>query len=213
MVPETLYVFIDESGNFDFSPKGTRHFVMSAVYTTRPGQSANQMSSLKYQLLSEGVDIPSFHATNDSQYVRDQVFSNIRSMENLEAIAVFGSKSEIPFKLQNSLDMYVLFSKYLVSRILETTTIKNAKNIIFILDQALPKVMLNQVTKSIKNEIKVTSVKFQILFHSMKSDFNSQIADYCCWAYYVYLERKELRPLNQLQLLPRYRTFNIKKLP
>ena len=212
-MPETLYVFIDESGNFDFSPKGTRHFVMSAVYTTRPEQSAHQMSSLKYQLLSEGVDIPSFHATNDSQYVRNQVFLNIESMENLDAIAVFASKREIPSKFQNPLDMYVLFSKSLVSKILETSTTKSTKNIIFILDQALPKVMLNQVTKSIKNEIKSTAVQFQILFHSMKSDFNSQIADYCCWAYYVYLERNELRPLTQLKLLPRNRTFKIKKLP
>lgn len=212
-MPETLYVFIDESGNFDFSPKGTRHFVMSAVYTTRPEQSAHQMSSLKYQLLSEGVDIPSFHATNDSQYVRNQVYLNIESMENLEAIAVFGSKREIPPKFQNPLDMYVLFSKSLVSKILENSTKKNTKNIIFILDQALPKVMLNQVIKSIKNEIKLNTVKFQILFHSMKSDFNSQIADYCCWAYYVYLERNELRPLTQLKLLPRNRTFKVKKLP
>jgi hypothetical protein len=30
-VPDTLFVFIDESRNFDFSTKGTRHFVMARV--------------------------------------------------------------------------------------------------------------------------------------------------------------------------------------
>jgi len=32
----TLYIFLDESGNFDFSPKGTKYFVLSAVSTLDP---------------------------------------------------------------------------------------------------------------------------------------------------------------------------------
>jgi hypothetical protein len=69
-----LFVFIDESGNFDFSEKGTRHFVMAGVAALAPLDSAAEMQALRYQLLAEGVDASSFHAAEDRQYIRDRVF-------------------------------------------------------------------------------------------------------------------------------------------
>lgn len=49
----TLYVFIDESGNMDFSEKGTKHFVLAAVTTTNPLASSSILQSLKYKYLQE----------------------------------------------------------------------------------------------------------------------------------------------------------------
>ncbi len=31
-----LYLFLDEGGNFDFSPAGTRYLTLTAVTATRP---------------------------------------------------------------------------------------------------------------------------------------------------------------------------------
>ena len=53
-VPDTLFVFIDESGNFDFSEKGTTHFVKAGVAALAPLNSAAEMQALRYQLLAEG---------------------------------------------------------------------------------------------------------------------------------------------------------------
>jgi hypothetical protein len=39
-MPFSLFIFIDESGNFDFSDKGTDHFVMACVATLSPLDSA-----------------------------------------------------------------------------------------------------------------------------------------------------------------------------
>lgn len=36
LIEKTLYLFIDESGNFDFSPKGTKYFVLTALATFDP---------------------------------------------------------------------------------------------------------------------------------------------------------------------------------
>ena len=33
---KTLYVFIDESGNFDFSPSGTKYFILTTLTTIVP---------------------------------------------------------------------------------------------------------------------------------------------------------------------------------
>lgn len=57
----TDFVFIDESGNFDFSSNGTNHFVMTCVAALSPLDSAASLDGLKYQLLAEGIDVSSFH--------------------------------------------------------------------------------------------------------------------------------------------------------
>jgi hypothetical protein len=81
----TLFVYIDESGNFDFSASGTKHFVMTAFVTTDPMQSATKLARLKYSLLSQGVNLSNFHASEDSQRVRNQVFSQIAELKNVSA--------------------------------------------------------------------------------------------------------------------------------
>ena len=67
-----FYIFIDESGNFDFTSKGTKHFVLGAYATFQPAESALSLLRLKYELLNKGVDNPEFHASYDKQAVRDR---------------------------------------------------------------------------------------------------------------------------------------------
>ena len=43
----TLFIFLDESGNLDFSPKGTAHFVLAAVTALQPIQSSSEDRPLK----------------------------------------------------------------------------------------------------------------------------------------------------------------------
>jgi hypothetical protein len=62
-MPFSLFIFIDESGNFDFSDKGTDHFVMAFVATLSPLDSARALDELRYQLLAEGKDVTYFHAS------------------------------------------------------------------------------------------------------------------------------------------------------
>ncbi len=51
---ENLFIFIDESGNFDFSNKGTKHLVLASYSTCRPEQNTIDFNKLKYELLSNG---------------------------------------------------------------------------------------------------------------------------------------------------------------
>ena len=198
-MPETLYVFIDESGNFDFSPNGTRHFVMSAVYTTRPEQSAHQMSSLKYQLLSEGVDIPSFHATNDSQYVRDHVFSLIYECQTISAEIVSVNKDDLPDEMKSSAKLFTASGYLILQNLLQNQDLENIKRIVVIFDQTLQKRDLESFLKIIKPCLNRLEIPYIICMHSMKTEFNGQIADYISWSYFVSLERGEMRPLTLLK--------------
>ena len=85
MSDNNLYLFIDESGNFDFSSSGTKHLVMSVVATVNPTEVAYKLARLKYELLRDGHDIPNFHATADKQLVRNRVFAELERLPVIEA--------------------------------------------------------------------------------------------------------------------------------
>jgi len=47
-----IAVFIDEGGDFNFSPSGTRVYAISAVITHNPWELLDEMSALKHRILS-----------------------------------------------------------------------------------------------------------------------------------------------------------------
>jgi hypothetical protein len=78
---KSLFIFLDESGNLDFSTKGSKHFVLTAVTALNPLESSSKIQDLKYRLLIEGSDIQHFHASEDRQIVRNEVFRVINTLE------------------------------------------------------------------------------------------------------------------------------------
>jgi hypothetical protein len=76
----TPYLFVDESGNFDFSPSGTRSFILTILSTTNPDCIGIPLLALRYNLLPSyqcGIHMEEqgyFHASEDTQDVRDHVF-------------------------------------------------------------------------------------------------------------------------------------------
>lgn len=74
-----LYVFADESGNFDFrrGPNISRFFIVCTV--TMPACDAGtELLALRRQLAWDNVPLRDyFHATTDTQSVRDLVFATI----------------------------------------------------------------------------------------------------------------------------------------
>ncbi|MGA7283323.1 MAG: DUF3800 domain-containing protein [Candidatus Cybelea sp.] len=84
------YLFIDESGTFDFKPERSKFFVLTALMTNDPYQGAPELLRLKHQLLNnpahmEGLgrqrDLSFFHCTEDPQAVRDQVYQIISALD------------------------------------------------------------------------------------------------------------------------------------
>ena len=95
IIPKTLYVFIDESGNFDFTPKGTKYFVLTGFTTFDPITHREQLIKLRYQLLREGYDHEYFHASEDKQFIRDEVFRLLGSLDaSFEVHAVWAQKNK-----------------------------------------------------------------------------------------------------------------------
>ena len=77
MTETTLYIFIDEGGDLEFSEKGTKIFTLTALSKIRPFVIYEPLINLKYDLWQKGIEFEYFHATEDTQQTRDQVFNLI----------------------------------------------------------------------------------------------------------------------------------------
>jgi hypothetical protein len=194
-----LLVFLDESGNLDFGTKGTKHFVLTAIESYLPVQSAERLQELKYQLLGDNLNVEYFHASEDLQVIRDRVFAAISRLKaDLEIHYVYAVKQELDTGDKNSAALYSKLGAGIVNE-LNLKKIEDCARIILVFDKTLN----NRDEKAFLGRIKPLLKKFdkpyQIYFHKTAADFNAQIADYCSWAKYVSLERNENRPLGMLK--------------
>ena len=108
---KTLYIFIDESGNFDFLPSGTKYFILTALSSVTPFSIGSPLLDLRYQLLPEyrcGANMEKngyFHASEDIQSVRDMVFSILSSGEGVRVDSVIAQKNKAnPCFINNQLN-------------------------------------------------------------------------------------------------------------
>ena len=83
---ESVYIFLDESGNLDFSGRGTRYFVLTSVSMVRPFPMYEALDAYKYDCLEYGLATEYFHCANDNRHVRARVFEIISC--HLKRIAV-----------------------------------------------------------------------------------------------------------------------------
>jgi hypothetical protein len=198
----SLFIFLDESGNLDFSPKGTDHFVLSAITALKPISSSSALQDLKYDLLKIGEDVQYFHASEDKQIVRDAVFLAINALDNIRINYIYAEKRKTHPTLQGTPQFYGLLGKTLLGYLLRGYQANQFSQVIIIFDKALSKKAQNQFLKTMKPRLKQLGKPYQIYFHQTLSDFNGQIADYSAWAKYVSLERNEVRPLKALGNIP-----------
>jgi hypothetical protein len=208
-VPDALFIFIDESGNFDFSDRGTRHFVMAGVAALAPLDSAAEMQALRYQLLAEGFDVSGFHAAEDKQFIRDRVFESFGAIKNVRAHTIFGDKHRAAPQLQSDSALHALFGRALIKYFLRVFESSDFKRVVVVFDQALTKKKQGDFFGFIKPQLKALSKPFHIYFQKMVTDMNGQIADYVAWSRFVELERNEARPWQSLALTLEPSDFNI----
>lgn len=222
MNQNTLYIFIDESGNFDFSPVGTRYFVLTCISTLNPLKNRVNFLDLKYKLLTEGINQEFFRASEDKQLVRDEVFHLIEGLDDFEIDSVVAQKNKTNFALYEDIDVkqkpeggfilktkraeekfYKQISETLLQYVVRRYTQYRAWNIekiIIVLGALFTKHKQEFVKKHLKTYFKENFQKIPyVYFHRVNADINCQIVDYCGWAIFIKWERNELRPYNQIK--------------
>lgn len=214
MNDKNLYIFIDESGNFDFSPSGTKYFCLTGISTLSPLKGRGKILSYRYNLLSSGNDEEYFHATEDKQEIRNGVYDLICSLDDYFVDSVVAQKNKAnpslyieSYKKGNRIitnttgaEFYRIICQTLLQYIFKRFERSDIKQIIVVLDALFTENKRQLVLKSLKSYLKKNFNKqFYIYFHQSKADVNCQIADYCGWAVYVRNERNEPRPYKQIR--------------
>jgi hypothetical protein len=62
-----LNIFLDEAGNLDFSPNGSRFFALGSITKERPFNAYKELTELKYDLVEQGTALGYFHATENAR--------------------------------------------------------------------------------------------------------------------------------------------------
>ena len=200
IIMKALYIFLDESGNLDFSRNrgATLHYVLAAVSVLVPLNSSQKLQQLKYSMLCDGEDVEFFHASEDKQATRDKVIEQLKTMGNdIKVNYIYANKAKTHPKYQSSAAFYALLGKTLLHYIVSYKS-NGFDKIVIVFDKALTNKDQKAFLGEVKPALKKIGKPYSIFFHRTLSDFNGQIADYFAWSKYISLERGELRPLDSL---------------
>jgi hypothetical protein len=200
----TLYIFLDEAGNFDFSPTGTRFFTMSAFSRVRPFAGIEELLELKYDLWEQGVEFEYLHAAEDTNYTRTNVFNVLRAHIDsfrLDCISVEKRKTH-PALQENLGRFYKKILDILLIYVLRGHIGRFTK--VFIITDLIP---VERKRKDIEKGIKITvaqwsrehNTAYNVFHYASKSDLNLQIVDYLNWAVYRKWERGDLQSYDAIK--------------
>ncbi len=201
-----LYVFIDVSGNYDFSPAGTMSIVITSTVCSDINPGVLELYAVKHEVIDQGIDIEYFHAAEDRQPVRDRVFNVISGLTNIRIDSIIVEKSKVDPSLRPLNRLYPTMVEYLLQYPFDPRGIdvtRFDKVLIFMDRESARPREKEALTKAVKLSIARHSrgVPYTLSMHSSASHPYLQIVDYCSWAVYVKWERGELRPFNQIKNL------------
>ncbi len=193
---DVLYFFVDESGDMDFSEKGSKYYMFSFLVKKRPFKLHETISSYRYSLLERNLnplnnrlDIEKFHACEDNKHIREHLFNLISKFEDndIQIYSYILEKPKVmPEKIKEKSNFYAENLSYAIIKLLEK--LKISKNFIVITDN-LP-VQKNKQTqiKAIKNGVNTyitnnkLNIRYDIFHHCSASSVNLQLIDYINWA-------------------------------
>ena len=190
-----VYVFLDESGNLDFSPSGTRFFVLTSVSMRRPFHVNSALDEYKYDCIEYGLEQQYFHCAEDNSHVRSRVFRIIGShLENMEIHSLIVEKSKTNPVLRVETRFYPQMLGHLLQYVLNSRFHQNADDVVVITDTLPLKKRRRAIERAVKGSLSSmlpNRVKYRIAHHDSRSHHGLQVADYCCWAVYRKWEKDE----------------------
>lgn len=195
---DTLFLFLDESGNLDFSPKGTRYWLLTAFCTFNPAREKEGFLDLLYSLADGGIGQAYFHATEDKQALRNSVFGLIGGLDTSQEVhAVIAEKRKAArslyrknivkgdkiIEVKDESKFYETVCRTLLRYVFRCPRFVHARKVVITLSSIFNSEKHEAIRKALTLTLKSeASIPFVIQFNDNRTDLNCQIADYCAWA-------------------------------
>jgi len=205
---DIVYIFVDESGNRDFTAKGSKYFMFNFLIKKRPFNLHSPISNYRYTLLEKNLDplkgndrrlnIESFHACKDNKYIREEIFNIISTFDEkfVKAYSYILEKPKVNPDMRNQKDeFYIDNLTYAIKNLLDILEID--KNFIIITDRLPINKDEKQKIKALKEGVaqyldsKDLTIRYDIFHHCSASSVNLQIVDYISWAIFRKYEHGE----------------------
>lgn len=203
-----LYAFVDESGNDDFSPKGTKFWLVTSMVLYSPETARQDLHDLLQTVRAEGLPLPEFKASEDKQHVRDRVFRVLGGLHRAECRvdAVILEKSKAHPKLRvperyycESIDRTLKYQ--FDPRGVDAT---RYDKVVVIVDRPAKR---GQAFESINTALHTSlprylrGVPYELVFEDSRNHHGLQMVDYLGWAIMRKWERNDLRSHQLIQHL------------
>ncbi len=207
------YVFADEAGNFDFRDKaGASQFFILTTVTAESPEAGDDLLRLRRDLAWDGIALESnFHATEDSQAVRDQVF-DVLAGHDFRIDATILEKRKTQPHLAEDWERFYKEAWYLHFKYV-APLIASAKNeLLVVAAQIGTKKRRRAIRLAIADVVdQTTRCRWEVAFWPAASDPCLQVADYCCWAIQRKHEKSDTRSYDLIsdKIKSEFRPFEV----
>lgn len=198
----TLHIALDESGDLNFSPSGSRYYIFAAAWTYDPAPFAHALTELRFSLLKQGHDLVAFHATEDRQAHRDAVVDILAGTDHWRFAAIVVDKPKVHPTLREPEKFYPRFALMVLRFILRGRLYPQADRVLIFTDSLPVKRRRETAEKAIKTACRaelLDTMPFYSYHHHRASNCWIQAADYCSWAIYRKSQSGDARTCVRLQ--------------
>lgn len=194
------FVFADEAGCFEFrrGQNVSRYFIVCAIALPSCDIGLDLLR-LRRDLLWDGVQLPDgyFHATKDSQLVRDKVFE-VLNAHNFEVYAQVLEKSKAQAQIRESKHRFYKHAWYYLFRSTMHRIVTNLEDQLMVTAASVGvKKERADFSDAVRDVIKQTqrldAGSWRTAFVASAADPCLQAADYCTWAIQRKWERGDTR--------------------
>lgn len=191
------FIYADEAGCFTFNrnPNVSKYFVIATIVTQDWIKPTLGLQKLRHDLVSEGLDVGEyFHATADTQAVRDRVYQEIMK-HDFTIQATICEKSKAQPQVTHSKARFYKTPWYFHCKIGIAPLLRSPENV-HITAASLGTRRERQTFVSELDDVKEQSFRScpcHVDFRPCASDLCLQLADYCAWAIQRKWERKDVR--------------------
>lgn len=198
-----VYVYADESGNFDFSlQKGaSRYFILTTVTCAEEREARHDLEELRYSLAWADEELPEFfHATEDRQEVRDRVFGAL-SLSHFRVDATILEKRKAHPRVASSDVVFYKYAWYYHMRHVIPSISTAEDEVLVIVSSIGTKKKKRYFRKAVSDVIAQMQLRQDVktTHWSTASDLGLQIADYCSWAIFRKWEEGDERSYRLIQ--------------
>lgn len=200
----TLHIYLDEAGDWEFSPKGSRYFAMGVLWTFDPTPLAAKLTDLRFDFLRSGVDIESFHASPDKQPTRNRVIGALNACSGWHFGCALMEKRRVNPSIREPQRLYPTVAAPLLRFAIRSVANGSISRVLVFSDtiNVSSRAKREGVLKAIKGvcaaELKLGQPHYAFS-HSRSSNTLLQAADYCLWSVYRKWEGSDPRSYDQLK--------------